>query len=133
MYAESSLFCFPRHVCPSEVLALPSMGFGCKSVEIWAQSGPQGSCSLIAPIFLCPETLYSFLLGQGCGQRWATVAVSPALQSQDCSHFWVISSLYHGVWEQGAVGQDQRGLSPQPALYSFFCSFPPLSMSLFPE
>jgi len=29
------------------------------------------------PIFLCPESLFNFLLGQGCRQFWAEVAVCP--------------------------------------------------------
>jgi len=38
-----------------------------------------GFLQLTAPIFLCPEALCSFLLGQGCGQMWAEVAVCPAV------------------------------------------------------
>jgi len=30
MWAESSLFWLPRHVCPSEGFALPPTGFGCR-------------------------------------------------------------------------------------------------------
>jgi len=54
-------------------------------------------------MFLFPEALYGFLLGQGCGQSWAEVAVSPALLSQDYPLVWARSSLSHDVWQQGAV------------------------------
>jgi len=74
MWADSSLFWLPRHVCPSEGLALPPSGFGCReflirSLQIWVVSGLQGTCPLGDPIFQFPEALYSFLLGRG-GQYW---------------------------------------------------------------
>jgi len=73
MWAESSLLWFPRHVCPSEGLALPPIGFGCRELFDWVSSdqgivGTAVYCSLIVPMFLFPEALYSFLIGQGCGQ-----------------------------------------------------------------
>jgi len=111
MWAECSLFLGVS--TPFDVLALPPMGFGCRelltgSLHIRVESGPQYSCSLSAPIFLFPEALYSFLLGQGYEQGWAVLLVSPALQSRECPPVWVMSSLSHAVWERGAVGWFQR-------------------------
>ena len=104
MWAESSLVWFPKCVCPSEGLAFPPREFGCGELFDPSDLGGVWTSALSAPIFLFPEVLYSFLLGQGCGQRWEEMSVFPALQSQEYPHVWVISSLSHGVWEQGAVG-----------------------------
>jgi len=71
---ESSLFWFPRLVCLSEGLSLPPTGFGCRELFIWSVSFRfrrclrQGSCCSWALPHGSPEALYSFLLGQGCGQ-----------------------------------------------------------------
>lgn len=46
------------------------------SVQIQAKSGTWWSCSFTPPIFLCPEALCSFVLGQRCWQCWAAVSVS---------------------------------------------------------
>jgi len=72
-----------RSVCPSEGLALPLTGFGCRELFDPVPSDPEGvrTSALSAPFFLFPEALYIFLLGQGCGQRQAVLAVSPALQA----------------------------------------------------
>jgi len=114
MWAECSLFWLPRHACPSESLALPPMGFGCKelltdSLQVPAVSRLRGICRLSALIFWFPEAVYGFLLGQGCGQGWAVLVVSSALQSQECPPVRAVSSLSQGVWEQWDVGRDQRG------------------------
>ncbi|XP_038961220.1 DENN domain-containing protein 1A isoform X14 [Rattus norvegicus] len=45
------------------------LGAGSRLTSDSVQCGPQGSCSLIPPIFLCPEALYTFLFSQGYGQR----------------------------------------------------------------
>jgi len=62
---------------------------------------------LSAPIFQFPEAVYSFLLGQGCGQGWAVLVVSLALQFQECPPVRAVSSHSHRIWEQGAVGISQ--------------------------
>ena len=113
--AESSLFWFPRRVCLSEGLALPPTGFGCRELFIWSVSFRfwwclrQGSCRSWALPHGSPEALYSFLLGQGCGQGWAVLVVSSALQPQECPPDQAVRSLSHGVWEQrAAAGRDPR-------------------------
>jgi len=73
----------------------------------WVPSDPYGGDLLLeCPYLPVPEAIYSFLLCQGCGKGWALLAVSPSLQSQECPPVWAVSSLSHGVWEQGAVGGD---------------------------
>jgi len=59
------------------------MGLGCKELFDWVLSDLAGvwTAELSAPIFLFPQALYSFLLGQGRGQGWAVLEVPPALQS----------------------------------------------------
>jgi len=115
VYAESSLFWFPRVVCLSEGLALPPTGFGCRELFIRSASFRfrrclrQGSCRSWALPHGSPEALYSFLMGQGCGQGWAVLVVSSALQPQECPPDQVVGSLSHGVWEQrAAAGWDPR-------------------------
>lgn len=113
--AESSLFWFPRLVCLSEGLALPPTGFGCRELFIRSVSFRvrrclwQGSCRSWALPHGSPEALYSFLLGQGCGQGWAVLVVSSALQPQECPPDQAVGSLSHRVWEQrAAAGRDPR-------------------------
>ena len=77
--ADCSLFWFPRRVRLSEGLALPPTGFVCRELFIRSVSFRfrrclrQGSCRSWALPHGSPEALYSFLLGQGCGQGWAVL------------------------------------------------------------
>lgn len=114
MWADSNLLWLARHICHSEGLALHPTRFGCRELydQVPSDPGRVWISALIAPILLFPEALYSFLLGQECGQGWAVLAVSPALQSQECPPVSAMSSLSHGVWEQGAVGPDQLDSGP---------------------
>jgi len=90
MCAECSLFWLSRHVCFSVGLALPPTGFGCRelficlSLQVLVVFQVQGSCCSWALPHGNPEAVYSFLLGQGCGQGWAVLVVSSALQPQEC-------------------------------------------------
>ncbi|EDL84768.1 rCG23031 [Rattus norvegicus] len=93
----------PRCVCRVQSLlvsqaCLPLCRFSSPSHGIWVQrtvypvcflqvpavSQAQGSCHSWALPYGNPEALYSFLLGQGCGQGWAVLVVSSALQPQEC-------------------------------------------------
>jgi len=100
---ESSLFWFLGLVSLSEGLALPPTGFGCRELFIRSVSFRfrwclrQGSCHSWALPHRSPEALYSFLLGQGCGQGWAVLVVSSALQPQECPPDQAVRSLSHGV------------------------------------
>jgi len=76
-------------------------------VQVPSDPGGVWTAALSAPIFLFPEAIYSFFLGQGCGQGLAVLVVSPTVQSQECPPVWVMSSLYHGFWQQGVEGWDQ--------------------------
>jgi len=75
VYAECSLFWFPRRVCLSEGLALPPTGFGGRELFIRSVSFRfrrclrQVSCRSWALPHGSPEAFYSFLLGQGCFHR----------------------------------------------------------------
>ena len=65
---------FPGLSASLKVLALPPTGFGCRELFIRSVSFRvrrclwQGSCRSWALPHGSPEALYSFLLGQGCGQ-----------------------------------------------------------------
>jgi len=55
MWAECSLFWFPRRVCLSEGLALPPTGFGCRELFIWlVPSGSAGVSDAGDLLLLCP-------------------------------------------------------------------------------
>ena len=118
--AGSSLFWFPRPVCLSEGLALPPTGFGCRELFIRSVSFRfwrclwQGSCRSWALPHGSPEALYSFLLGQGCGQGWAVLVVSSALQPQECPSDQAVRSLSHVVWEQRAAAVWDPPVCQQP-------------------
>jgi len=113
MWAECRLFWCPRRVCLSDGLALPPTGFGCRELFIWSvPSGSggvqaQGSCRSWALPHGNSEAIYSFLLGQGCGEGWEVLVVSSALQPQECPPVSELSSLSPtGLgavsWSQGA-------------------------------
>jgi len=84
------------------------------SVQFWVQAGISWFLRLTALIFLYLEALCSFLLGQGCGPKWADVVICPVFSR--LMHFWEFSSLSHRIWVQGAVGLDQfsSGHSQKP-------------------
>jgi len=78
-------------------------------LQVPAVSQAQGSFHSWALPHGNPKALYSFLLGHGCGQWWAVLVVSSALQPQECPPDQAVRSLSHGVWEQrAAAGRDPR-------------------------
>lgn len=116
MWAKGSLLWFIRSVRSFEGPALFPTGFGCRElfdlfISVPGTDQNHRYLQVIVPIFLYPEDLCNFLLGQVCGQKWAKVSLCPVVQrchsvlrSHDCLHFWVFTSLPHGIWEKGAVG-----------------------------
>jgi len=83
----------------------------CRSLQFPAVSQMQGSCCSCALICGTPEAVYSFLLGQGCGQGWSVLVVSSALQSQEYPPVRAVSSLSHMVWEHSKTFVKEKTLS----------------------
>jgi len=62
-------------------------------LQVLVVSQAQGSCCSWALPYGNPEALYSFLMGQGCGQGWAVLVVSSTLQPQECPPDQSVRSL----------------------------------------
>jgi len=97
--------CLPlcRFSSPSHGIWVQRTVYSVCFLQVPAVSQAQRSCSSWALPYGNSEALYSFLLGQGCGQGWAVLVVSSALQPQECPPDQAVRSLSHWVWEQRAA------------------------------
>jgi len=122
MWAECSLFCLPRRVCPSEGLAFFPMGFRCRELltrvpsdlgRVWTA----GDLLLECPYLLFPRSPIQFPLGPGmwagvgsiCGlSRFAVSAVPTSLGSALSPRVIGSRQLWAGIREVQAPAKNWK-------------------------
>jgi len=116
MWAESSLLCLPRCVCPSERLALPPTGFGCRELFDQVRSDPGTVWTAGFLQFDCPYLPVLRGLQFPLGPRmWAEVGRSGGLSCP------TVSGLPTHLGEELSLPQDLGAGSYWPGSARFGC------------